>query len=197
MKKITLSLTLLLPILLVGLTSTGERYVQAVDDAEIRLVDAEFIGATRCRTCHRTEEQGEQFPIWEKSAHAGAFATLASDEAKSIAQGKGIADPQAATECLQCHVAAFDAPAERLGDRYDKAEGVTCESCHGAGGEYYRKATMEGISSGEIDPASVGLIKPDEALCRTCHNEKSPTFKGFDFEEFWAKIAHPVPAPAG
>jgi hypothetical protein len=39
-----------------------------------------------------------------------------------------------------------------------------------------------------------GLIIPDEALCRSCHNEESPTFKGFNYEEYLAKIAHPVPA---
>jgi hypothetical protein len=26
-----------------------------------------------------------------------------------------------------------------------------------------------------------------------CHNEESPTFAGFNFDESWAKIAHPVP----
>ena len=39
-----------------------------------------------------------------------------------------------------------------------------------------------------------GLIIPDEALCKTCHNEKSPTFKGFNYAEMNAKIAHPNPA---
>jgi hypothetical protein len=29
--------------------------------------------------------------------------------------------------------------------------------------------------------------------CIRCHNEGSPTFKGFDFEKSWAEVAHPVP----
>ena len=32
-----------------------------------------------------------------------------------------------------------------------------------------------------------------EKACARCHNEESPTFKGFEFEERWAEIAHPVP----
>jgi hypothetical protein len=38
-----------------------------------------------------------------------------------------------------------------------------------------------------------GLIVPDEELCKTCHNSESPTFKGFNYEEYLAEIAHPDP----
>ena len=32
-----------------------------------------------------------------------------------------------------------------------------------------------------------------EKQCRSCHNEKSPTFKEFNFAERWAKIRHQLP----
>jgi hypothetical protein len=35
--------------------------------------------------------------------------------------------------------------------------------------------------TGETEPASVGLMIPIEKSCRGCHNEKSPTFAGFDY----------------
>jgi hypothetical protein len=38
-----------------------------------------------------------------------------------------------------------------------------------------------------------GMIIPDEALCKQCHNEESPTFKGFNYAEYLAKIAHDDP----
>ena len=38
-----------------------------------------------------------------------------------------------------------------------------------------------------------GLQIPDEKTCINCHNDKSPTFKGFDFDEYYAIIAHPNP----
>lgn len=194
MKKLTLSLAFLLTILFVGLTKSSNVPAVQPDEARVQSADPQYIGATRCRTCHRTEKSGNQFTIWEESAHSKAFATLATDAAKALAKEKGIDDPQTSVECLQCHVTGYNAPAAQLGDKYDKAEGVTCESCHGPGENYYKKATMEGITKGEIDPATVGLITPEEALCRTCHNEKSPSFKGFDFDKFKAKIAHPIPA---
>ena len=39
-----------------------------------------------------------------------------------------------------------------------------------------------------------GLVIPTEETCTVCHNDGSPTFKGFDFAEYSAKIAHPNPA---
>ena len=72
-------------------------------------------------------------------------------------------------------------------------EGVSCESCHGAGGDYWKKSTMEGLFKGEIEPASVGFRMPDEETCRGCHNEKNPFHKEFDFAAAKAKIAHPYP----
>ena len=37
-----------------------------------------------------------------------------------------------------------------------------------------------------------GLIIPSgEAACTGCHNSESPSFKGFKYDEMWAKIKHP------
>jgi len=156
--------------------------------------DHQFVGATKCAICHKTEAQGEQYPKWQASPHAKAYATLASDEAKDIGKKLGIDDPQKDEKCLRCHVTGYGAAAELLGPKYDATEGVTCESCHGAGGDYMKKSTMVAVISGEIEPASVGLILPDAKTCEKCHNDKSPTFKGFDFDKYAAKIAHPIPA---
>jgi hypothetical protein len=156
--------------------------------------DHQFVGATKCAVCHKTAAQGEQFPKWQASAHAKAFETLASAESKEIGKKVGVDDPQTSDTCLRCHVTGHGAAAEMLGPKYSAAEGVGCESCHGAGGDYIKKTTMEGIASGTIEPASVGLVIPDEKTCVTCHNDKSPTFKGFTFKEYAAKIAHPIPA---
>lgn len=152
-----------------------------------------YVGAAKCKMCHKKPAVGEQYPIWQKTAHAGAYAALAGDKAKEIAKAKGIENPQEADACLKCHVTGHGAPAELLGTKYDKTEGVTCESCHGPGGDYYKKKTMVAIISGELDGATVGLRIPDEKTCRGCHNEESPTFESFDFEEMFKKIAHPIP----
>jgi hypothetical protein len=156
----------------------------------------EFIGVDKCKMCHKKPEQGEQYTKWLEGPHSKAYETLASDKAKEIAKEKKIANPQEAAECLECHVTAYGADAKLLGKKYKKEDGVGCESCHGAGGDYYKMKTMKGLKAGEIEAASVGLVKPDEKACLTCHNEKSPTHKEFAFKERVKEIAHPVPKKA-
>lgn len=152
-----------------------------------------YLGASKCRTCHKKDEVGAQYPKWEAGPHAGAYKTLAGEEAKKIAAEKGLGNPQEAAECLKCHVTGYGVAADFLGPKYDMAEGVGCESCHGPGGDYYKKATMVSIIKGEVEAASVGLVKPTEETCTGCHNEESPTFDGFNFDEMFKKIAHPIP----
>jgi hypothetical protein len=156
--------------------------------------DHMFVGATKCMTCHKKPEQGEQYPKWLASKHAKAYATLATPEALEVGKKLGVAEPQKDAKCLKCHVTGHGAAAALLGPKYNATEGVTCESCHGAGGDYIKKSTMEGLTSGTIAPASVGLTVPDQKTCEKCHNQESPSFKGFDYAKAKEKIAHPLPA---
>ena len=162
---------------------------------EVMAQDKQFgyVGAKGCKTCHNTKKQGRQYKIWLKTKHAQAYKTLASEEAKAIAKKKGIEDPQKADECLQCHVTGHGVDAKQIRKKYSIEEGVSCESCHGPGSVYKKKKTMIAISKGEIDPASVGLVIPDEKTCKKCHNEKSPTYKEFDFDKYYEKIKHEKP----
>lgn len=153
----------------------------------------EFVGASKCKICHKKEEAGAQWDKWLESPHAKAFETLASPEALEIGKKVGVENPQESDTCLRCHVTGHGAAAELMGKKYDKADGVWCESCHGAGGDYVKKSTMEGITSGEIDGATVGMMKPTKETCEGCHNDQSPTFKGFEYDKYLAKIAHPWP----
>jgi hypothetical protein len=153
----------------------------------------EFIGASSCKICHKAEAKGDQYGKWLASAHAKAYETLASDKAKEIAAAKKLGDnPQAIGECLSCHVTGHGAKAELLGKKYDVTEGVGCESCHGAGGDYKKKSVMEDREAS----VGAGLVIPDAKTCMGCHNEKSPTFTAFDFDKMFAKIAHPNPEKA-
>lgn len=160
-------------------------------------MEHELVGVKKCKVCHKKEEDGDQYGKWMESAHAKAYETLAGAKAKEIAKGKGIDNPQTANECLQCHITALPVMADIANQKITLEEGVSCESCHGAGGDYYKKSTMEGIAAGEIEAASVGLVTPDEKTCVKCHNDKSPTFEGFVFDEMVKKIAHPKPEAAG
>ncbi|MFC1544507.1 cytochrome C554, partial [Gemmatimonadota bacterium] len=41
---------------------------------------------------------------------------------------------------------------------------------------------------------AAGLMEISAATCTKCHNDRSPTFKGFNYEEYLAKVAHPDPS---
>jgi nitrate/TMAO reductase-like tetraheme cytochrome c subunit len=152
-----------------------------------------FVGSEKCKMCHNSAPKGAQFTKWSESAHAKAYATLASEESKKIAAAKGIADPQKADECLRCHVTGNGAPAAKLTEKYKKEEGVSCESCHGPGGDYWKMDVMKDMAKA----TAAGLVMPTEETCKGCHNAEGPTFKGFDFAAMKAKIAHPNPQKAG
>jgi len=152
-----------------------------------------YVGTKNCKMCHSSKKSGEAYKIWESSAHAKAYATLASEESIAIAKKMGIEDAQKSDQCLSCHVTGHGKEASMFEKGYSMEEGVSCEACHGPGSEYNPMKIMKQITAGEVKGADYGLETPDEASCKTCHNEKSPTFKGFDYKEFVAKIAHPTP----
>lgn len=155
--------------------------------------DHAYIGAGKCKMCHNSAAKGAQFTKWTESAHSKAYATLASDEAKAIGAKKGIDDPQKSDECLRCHVTGHGAAAAQLTQKYSAEEGVSCESCHGPGGDYWKMNVMKD----QAQSVAAGLVIPDEKSCTACHNSDSPTFESFDFAAYQAKIAHPNPKNAG
>lgn len=152
----------------------------------------QYVGVKKCKMCHNSEKGGAQFTKWTESKHFKAFDNLAGEEAKKIATAKGIADPQKAAECLSCHQTGYGEAAEHLAASYT-AEGVTCESCHGAGADYVKMKTMQGIRDKSLKAEDYGLTMPTEETCKKCHNDKSPTFKSFDFAENSKKIEHKIP----
>ena len=152
-----------------------------------------YVGAKMCKACHNSEKQGKIFDVWSKTKHAEAYKTLASAKANEIAKSKGIAKPAAeAKECLECHAKPID---EKILDKgYDAKDGVQCELCHGAGSAYKNMAVMK--DKAKVFAAGLTEFKDKatiEKFCRTCHNDKSPTFKEFKFDEMWGKIKHAIP----
>lgn len=149
-----------------------------------------YVGVDSCKMCHKSEKKGDQYGKWQGSKHAQAYEVLASDKAKEIASGKGIANAQEAPECLKCHVTAAGVDASMLGEKYKVEDGVGCESCHGPGSEYKNMKIMKDVEAAK----AAGLVIPDEETCKKCHNEESPTYKPFDFDARKAEIAHPIPS---
>jgi len=137
--------------------------------------DFQYVGAKKCRMCHKGPKKGEVFEKWQKSAHSKAFETL---------KAKG---DEKNPQCLECHAVGFNKGGYKVGDANAmKFEGVQCESCHGPGSAYKKMSVMKDRQKSIEN----GLILPTEETCKKCHNKKSPTFKGFDFKEAFKKIDH-------
>ncbi len=152
-----------------------------------------YVGVKMCSPCHRSDKQGKQFDIWQKSKHSGAYKTLTSAKANEIAKSKGFTTPAVETkECLACHTVTADA--KLFEKTFDVKDGVQCETCHEAGSAYKSITVMKdhakSVAAGMREFKDEAAI---EAFCRTCHNDKSPTFKEFKFKEQWESISHKVP----
>ncbi|MEE9516777.1 MAG: multiheme c-type cytochrome [Candidatus Adiutricales bacterium] len=136
--------------------------------------EAKYVGVKKCKTCHKP-----QYKIWLTLSHAKALSVLSADEQKN-------------PECLGCHTTGYGKPASSTA----KLENVQCEACHGPG-SLYKSAKIMSKSKYKKDPEAsraksiaAGLILPTEEACVKCHNDKSPSFKGFDFKAAFEKIKH-------
>jgi excinuclease UvrABC ATPase subunit len=142
--------------------------------------------------CHKTEKQGKQFSIWKESKHSKAFETLKTELAAKVSKDKGFSIPATENpECLRCHASGYNVEPSLLGKKFKIEDGVQCETCHGPGSEYKDMKVMKdrnlAIQKGLL------VFENIENHCITCHNVESPTYIGFNFEEAWEKIKHPVP----
>jgi len=148
--------------------------------------DFSYVGAQKCQVCHKSENQGRQYVIWESTKHAKSLEALTSPKAAEAAKALGVDKPADDPRCLKCH-SPLAAKAAEL-----KSEGVSCEVCHGPGSEYKKLSVMkdkaEAVKNGLILYGSADAIK---AHCLKCH--ENPHGISFDFASFWEKIKHPVP----
>jgi hypothetical protein len=134
-----------------------------------------YVGAQKCKGCHTGAKKQHVFEKWQKAAHANAYETL-----KKKGEHKN-------PRCLSCHTTGYNEGGFKLGAANSSLfEGVQCEACHGAGSLYKNLNHMKDMG----EAISNGLILPMEALCIKCHNSDSPTFKGFNYEEYYKKITH-------
>jgi len=159
-------------------------------DGKARADEHKYIGVSKCKICHMSESKGNQYKIWLDSKHAKAYETLASDDAKKTAERVGLkTEPQKSPECLKCHVTAFGAADSLKEGSFNIADGVQCESCHGAGSDYKGMTIMKDKQKA----IAVGLVIPTKEGCLKCHNSESPNYKEFNFDEYYKKIAHSIP----
>jgi hypothetical protein len=162
-----------LPVVLVGLGFF--LFFMFMGTGASEAVEQKFIGGSKCMGCHKA-----QYDVWVDKPHAKAFASLEADEAQN-------------PRCLSCHTTGHGQPAKDTA----KLNSVQCEACHGAGSLFRNPKFMNKMVFKKDPEAAIenlmelGLVStPDEKVCLTCHNEKSPHYKGFDFDDYAARIKH-------
>jgi len=152
----------------------------------------EYVGANKCKTCHKAEKNGQQFKIWSEKSHAKAYNDLKSKGAAEKIKAAGLAEGTDATKaeaCLTCHSTAFGK--KNIAKTFDIEEGVSCEACHGPGSLYKSMKIMK-----DRDAAvAAGLTLISEETCLPCHGKKAAGHKDekFDYAKAKAAIAHMVP----
>jgi hypothetical protein len=152
----------------------------------VPLVSQEFtyVGAQKCKICHRSEKRGKQSILWENSRHSKSYEVLFSDSALEEAKKQKLERPPSESpECLKCHAPLFEKETEL------KVEGVTCEICHGPGSVYKKISIMK--NKDEAIKNGLTLYKSSENIkskCTTCHQSET-----FDFDSYWEKIKHTIP----
>lgn len=149
-----------------------------------------YVGVKKCAMCHKSEAKGNQHGQWLATKHSKAYETLATPEAQETAKKAGVAEnPQESPKCLKCHVTGYGEDSGLFDAGFVKADGVQCEACHGAGGDYMGLSVMKD----KAKSIEAGLVLPTKELCVKCHNQESPNYKEFNFDEYYSKVSHPRP----
>lgn len=142
--------------------------------------DYKHMGVATCAssTCHgKTSAQSDgnvqlnEYRLWSGTDfHSRAYQVLRNPESKAMAEALGLANAQNATICLDCH--ADHVPSERRGPKFQLADGVGCEACHGGAENWLKSHTEPGVThqdnlSKGLYPLSDPLARAD--LCLSCH----------------------------
>jgi hypothetical protein len=106
--------------------------------------ESSYVGVAVCSGCHQEERK-----VWERTAHAGAYATLQ----------KGHKEYN--LDCVGCHVTGYDQPGGSTVAHVEHLESVQCETCHGPGSRHAASPALEGAIERH----------PNLDLCaNTCHH---------------------------
>lgn len=162
---------------------------------------ATFVGDAKCNKCH-----SKQHGSWKKTKLFKSLESLkptAEADNKELFEAKKKANLDPAKDystdaaCLKCHTTGYGQDGgypEKVTPENEKVAklmgSVSCEACHGAGSLYLayknekRKENKDATFTKE-ELMKVGLVEPNEANCKTCHNKDNPTnaTDPFKFEE--------------
>jgi hypothetical protein len=139
------------------------------------------LGVASCAgsTCHgRLEADGavvrqDEILRWQEPSspagkHSQAYSALLGKRSGQIARNLGLSSASSAPMCLGCHAD----PAASRGNRFQMADGVGCESCHGGASNWIASHYAVGAShAGNVARGMTALENPKirAAVCLDCH----------------------------
>jgi hypothetical protein len=144
-----------------------------------------YTGAASCgaSNCHGNTKPKADYPrmneniVWfQKDKHAKGYATLTNEKLKSgvspskIATNMKLGKAETASKCLVCH--AVDVKPELRGPKFDIAEGVHCDGCHGPAEKWLEPHAEKGwtheqsVKLGMYDTKNF-LLRAEK--CVSCH----------------------------
>lgn len=157
------------------LATSSVAFAQAAD-----LVRFKHLGVAACASsvCHGKiapqigRDVGlNEYRTWtEEDVHSRAYRVLEQPLSKRIAANSGLGDPTKEKLCLDCH--ADNVPTTRRGPKFQLADGVSCESCHGGSEKWIEshaalsRTHRENVSDG-MYPSELPLQRAQ--LCLKCH----------------------------
>ncbi|MBA2586330.1 MAG: hypothetical protein H0U99_07585 [Chthoniobacterales bacterium] len=104
-----------------------------------------FVGSAGCKSssCHGgAGPNRDQFITWtQRDFHARSYAVLLNARSARIAETLGAGSAAASARCTICHSPFASVASARLKATAHPDEGVSCESCHGAGENWWRGHT--------------------------------------------------------
>jgi len=178
MHRVRIALCFAIGALLVPFVGTAPAVAQQKDDGV-------HLGVASCAgdNCHGSVRRlpnsrvaQDEYLIWKnKDKHSRAFAVLKEERGQRIAHNLGLPDAENAPVCLTCHT--DDVPPARRGPRFQLADGVGCEACHGGAVGWL------GVHLSSVDhPTNIaaGLYPTDEPRpraerCLNCHIGDDPS----------------------
>ena len=127
-------------------------------------------GATRPYLSSSVEQN--EYTLWNREdPHSKAYAVLLNERSKRIARNLRLPKPaHESAVCLDCH--SDHVPVPLRGKRFDLADGVGCEACHGGGNRYLGPhVSGENTHQDNIDHGLYPTEDPVKraVLCNQCH----------------------------
>jgi hypothetical protein len=143
-----------------------------------------WVGVASCASSSCHHENGpkgslrSEYDTWAGyDKHARAFQVLYNERSQRIARNL-YGDGAKATEqslCLKCHASHDGVTDNGVSDRFQLADGVGCESCHGAAEKWLPRHYEVGFKEKSLEEKAAFGLRPTKdivhraKLCTTCH----------------------------